>query len=126
MRNVPLISPIFLKKSLLFPFLLFSSLSLHLRRFSYLSLLFFKTLHSNGYIFPFLLCLLLLFSSQPICKASSDNNFAFFHLFFFGIVLVTTSCTVCKPPSIVLWVLYKIQSLEFICHFLCIIVKDFI
>ena len=36
----------------------------HLRRISSLSLLFFGTLHSNGYIFPFLLCLLLLFFSQ--------------------------------------------------------------
>ena len=32
-------------------------------RVSYLSLLFFGTLHSNGYIFPFLLCLPLLFLS---------------------------------------------------------------
>jgi len=31
---------------------------------SYLSWLFFGTLHSNGYIFPFLLCFLLLFFSQ--------------------------------------------------------------
>ena len=35
----------------------------HLRRISYLSLLFFGTLHSDGYIFPFLLC--LSFSSFP-------------------------------------------------------------
>ena len=34
---------------------------LHLRRVSHLSLLFFGTLHSNEYIFPFLLCLSLLF-----------------------------------------------------------------
>ena len=33
-------------------------------RLSYLSLLFFGTLYSNGRIFPFLLCLLLLFFSQ--------------------------------------------------------------
>ena len=31
---------------------------------SYLSLLFFGTLHSNGYIFPFLLCFSLLFFSR--------------------------------------------------------------
>ena len=36
----------------------------HCGRLSYLSLLFIGTLHSNGYIFPFLLCLLLLFLSQ--------------------------------------------------------------
>ena len=112
--NVPLISPIFLKRSLLFPILLLSSISLHLRRLSYLSLLFFGTLHCVGYIFPFLLCLLPLFSSQPICKPFSDNYFAFFHLFFFVMVLVTASCAMCKTPSIVLWVLYKIQFLEFV------------
>ena len=33
-------------------------------RLSYLSLLFFETLHSNGYIFPFLLFFLLLFMKQ--------------------------------------------------------------
>jgi len=33
-------------------------------RLPYLSFLFFGTLHSDGYIFPFLLCLLLLFFSQ--------------------------------------------------------------
>ena len=55
--NVPLVSLIFLKRSLVFPILLFSYISLHwlLRNVFYLSLLFFGTLHSNGYIFPFLL-----------------------------------------------------------------------
>ena len=47
----------------------------HLRRLSYLSLLFFGIQHSDGYIFPFLLCVSVLFS--VICKASSDNHFAF-------------------------------------------------
>ena len=32
----------------------------------------------------------LLFSA--VCKASSDNHFAFLHFFCFGMVLVTTSC----------------------------------
>ena len=36
----------------------------HLGRLSHLCLLFFATLHSDGYIFPFLLCLLLLSFSQ--------------------------------------------------------------
>ena len=63
--NVPLVSLIFLKRSLVFATLLFSSISLHcsLRKLSYLSLLFFGNLHSDGYIFLFLLCLLLLFFS---------------------------------------------------------------
>ena len=47
---------------------------------SFLSLLFSGTLHSVRHIFPFLLCLLLLFSA--IFKASSDNYFAFLHFFF--------------------------------------------
>ena len=64
--NVPLVSLIFLKRSLVFPILLFS---LFLctdcwGRLSYLFLLFFGTLHSDVYIFPFLLCFLLLFFSQ--------------------------------------------------------------
>ena len=63
--NVPLVSLVFLKRSLVFPNLLFSSISLHssLRK-AYLSLLFFGTLHSDAYIFPFLLCFSLLFFSQ--------------------------------------------------------------
>ena len=64
--NIPLVSLIFLKRSLVFPILLFSSVSLQwsLRKTSYLSLLFFGTLHSNGNIFPFLLCFSLIFFSQ--------------------------------------------------------------
>ena len=67
-----------------------------LGRPSYLSLLFSGTLHSDGFIFPFL-CLSLLFLSQLyICKASSDNHFAFLHLFFLRMVLITTSCTMLR------------------------------
>ena len=56
----PLVSLIFLKRSLVLPILLLSSISLHCslrRRFSLELLLIFGTLHSNWYIFPFLLCL---------------------------------------------------------------------
>ena len=57
--NVPLLSFIFLKRSLVFPILLFPLFLCidHWGRLSHLSLLFFGTLHSNGYIFPFLLYL---------------------------------------------------------------------
>ena len=37
-------------------------------RLSYLSLLFFGTLHSNGNVFPFLLCFSLLFFSQLVVR----------------------------------------------------------
>ena len=64
-QNVPLISLIFLKRSLVFHycFPLFLCTN-HLERLSYLSLLFFETLHSNGYILPFFICISLLFFSQ--------------------------------------------------------------
>ena len=92
--NVPLVSLIFLKRSLVFPILLFSSIFCidHLGRLSYLFLLFFGSLHSDGYIFPFypLPLAFLLFSA--ICKASSDNHFAFLHFFLLGMVLITAAC----------------------------------
>ena len=58
----PLVSLIFLKRSLVFLPIVFLYFFFffcvdHRGRLSYLSLLFFRTLHSNGYIFPFLLYL---------------------------------------------------------------------
>ena len=52
-----------------------------------------ELLHSNGYIFPFLLCFLTSLLFTAICKASSDNHFAFLHFFCLGMVLITASCT---------------------------------
>ena len=66
----------------------------HWGRLSYLSLLFFGTLHSHGYIFSPLPLASLLFSA--ICKASSDNHLAFLHFFFLGMVLITTPYTMLK------------------------------
>ena len=68
--NIPFVSLIFLKKSLVFPILLFSSISLlwSLRK-PFLSLLAICwNLHSDGCIFPFLLCLQLLFFSQLLVR----------------------------------------------------------
>ena len=93
--NVPLISLIFLKRSLVFPFYRFPLFLCidHWGSFYYLSLLFFGTLHSNGYIFPFFPLPLISLPFSAICKASSDNHFAFLHFFFLGMVLITASCT---------------------------------
>ena len=93
--NIPLVSLIFLKRSLVFPFYCFLLFLCndHWGRLSYLSLLFFGTLHSNGHIFSFLLCFCLLVFSTAICRASSDNHFAVLHFFFLGMVLITASCT---------------------------------
>ena len=53
--NIPLVYLIFLKRSLVFPTVLLSSIYTdHWGKLSYLPLLFF--IHSNGYIFPFLHC----------------------------------------------------------------------
>ena len=67
---------------------------------SYLFLLFFGILHSDGYIFPFLLCCLLLLS-KLFYKASSDNHFAFMHFFFLGMVLILTPVQCHKLSSTV-------------------------
>ena len=56
--NVSLVSLIFLKRSLVFPIVCFPLFLCtdHWERLSYLSLLFFRTLLSSGYILSFLLC----------------------------------------------------------------------
>ena len=62
----------------------------HWWRLSFLSLLFFGTLHSNVYIFPFLLCCSLLFSQLFVRPPQTAS----LHFFFLGVVLVPVSCTV--------------------------------
>ena len=93
--NVPLVSLIFLKRSLVFPVLLVSSNSctIHLWKLSYLSLLFSENLNSIGYIFPFLLCLSLLFYSQVFVRSPETTILPFLHLFSLGMVLIPASCT---------------------------------
>ena len=49
----------------------------HLRRLSYLSLLFFGTLQSDGYVFPFLLYLWLLFFSQLFVRTPQTTILPF-------------------------------------------------
>ena len=82
--NVPLVSLIFLKRSLVFPILLFSSISLHwsLRK-TLLSLL--AILLNSAFRWIYLYFFPWPFSSllfPAICKASSDNHFAFLLLGF--------------------------------------------
>ena len=92
--NTPLVSLIFLKRCLVFPFYCFP---LFLctdpkGRLSYISLLFFGTLHSDGSIFAFFLFFSLLFTA--FYKASSDSHFAFLHFFSLQMFLISASCTV--------------------------------
>ena len=126
--NVPLVSIIFLNTSLIFP-ILFSPLFIctdHWGSLSYLSLLFFRTPHSNGYIFPFLLCLLLFFSQLFVRLTKTTILFAFLHFFFLGMVLTTASCTMS-------WAYIYSSSgslsdliFESTCHFHYIIIRDLI
>ena len=98
----PLVYLIFSKRSLVFPILLFSSISLHwsLRK-AYLSLLFFGTLHSNGYIFPFLLCLLLLFFPQLFVRPLQTTILPFCNSFSWGWSWSLPSVQCHIPSSIV-------------------------
>ena len=84
--NVPFIALIFLNTSLVFTILLLSSISLHfhIRRPFYLSLLFSGTLHSVAYIFPLSPLPFTFLLSSAICKAFSDNHFAFLPFFYLG------------------------------------------
>ena len=92
--NVHLVSLIFLKRSLVFPILLFSFIYLHWSLRSFLispcsSLeLCIKWIYLSFSPLPFTS---LLFTA--IFKPSSDNHSAFLHFFFLGMVLIPVSCT---------------------------------
>ena len=91
----PLVSQIFLKRFLVFPILLFSSISVHWSpRKAFLSLL--SILWNSALKWVYLSFSPLPFTSllfSAICKASADNHFAFLHFFFLGTVLIPVSCT---------------------------------
>ena len=96
--NVPLVSLIFLKRSLVFLILLFSSISLHWSQSkAFLALL--AILWNSAFRWVYLYFSPLSFTSllfSDICKASSDNHFAFLYFFFLGMVLNTASCTMSR------------------------------
>ena len=100
--NVPLVSLIFLKRSLVFLNLLFSSIFFYWSlRNDYFSLLFFGTLHSNGYIFPFLLCFSLLFFSQLFVRSPQTAILLFCISFSWGWVWFLSPVQCHEPQSIV-------------------------
>ena len=79
--NIPLVCLIFLKRSLVFPILLFSSVTLHwsLRK-AFLSLL--AILWNSAFKWVYLSFSPLLFASllfTAICNVSSDSHFVFLH-----------------------------------------------
>ena len=85
-------------RSLVFPILLFSSISLLCSLCKgFLSLLAILWNSAFRWIYLSFSPLLLaypLFSA--ICKASSYNHFAFSYIFFLGMVLITASCTILR------------------------------
>ena len=82
----------------------------YLESLSYLSLLFFVTLHSDGCIFPFLLCLLLLFFSQIFIRPPqiflAKVILPFFISSSWGGFWSPPPVQCYEPPSIVLQELY--------------------
>ena len=84
--NVPLICSVFMKRPLIFPILLFSSISLHCsfkKASSSPSLLFPGTLHSVRYLSRFLPCLLFFFSPQLFVKPPQTTTLLSCISFFF-------------------------------------------
>ena len=74
----------FLEEISSFPFYCFPLFLciVHLKRLSYHSLLFFGTLHSDGYVFPFLFSLLFFF--KLFVKPPQSTFLVFLHFFFLG------------------------------------------
>ena len=98
-ENVPLVSPIFLKRYLVFPILLFSSISLHYSlKKAFLSLL--PILWNSAVSWLYLSLSPLPFTSllfSDIYQTSSENHFVFLYFLFLGMFLVTTYCMVQIP-----------------------------
>ena len=96
--NVPLASLIFLKRYLVFPILLSSSVSLHWSwRKTFWSLL--VILWHSAFKWVYLSFSPLPFASlffSAIFKACSGNHFAFLHIFFLGMILITASYTMSR------------------------------
>ena len=90
--NVTLVSLIILKRYLVFPILLFSSISLY---WSLMKALL-TSLWNSAFRWVYLSFSPLPFTSplfSAICKAYADSHLAFLHFFFLGMVLITASCT---------------------------------
>ena len=99
--NVPLISLIFLKRSLVFPILLFSSISLHwslTKAFLSLLAILWNSAFKRVYLSfsPFLLFFGLLFFSQLFVRPPQAVILLFCIFFFLGMVLIPVSCTMSR------------------------------
>ena len=91
-QNTPLLSSVFLKRSLVFPPLLFSSSLIYCSWKRAFSL--HVVLRKSAFIWIHLSLLPFCYCFFSCCKAFSDNHFALLFFFFFGMVLFTSSCTI--------------------------------
>ena len=102
--NVPLESLIFLKRLLVFPILLFFSISLHFSlKKAFLSLL--AVLWNSAFSWVYLSLSPLSFTSllfSAVCKASSDNDFAYCISFSWGWFWSLPPVQCYEPLSIIL------------------------
>ena len=112
--DFPLVSLIFLKRSPFYCFPLFLCID-HWGRLSYLYLLFFGTLHSNGCIFPFLLCLSLLFFSQLFVRPPQTTILPFCTSFSWGWSSSLPPVQCQEPQSIVLQAPSQSDLIPWIC-----------
>ena len=125
--NVALISLVFLKRSLVFPILLFPLFLciVHWRSPSYLSLLFSEILHSVGY--TFLPCLSLHFFPQLFVKPPQTTTFPSCISFSLRWSWLLPLVPCYEPPSIVLQALCPPDLIPWIYlspH--CIIIRELI
>ena len=115
--KIPLVSLIFLKSSLVFPILLFSSVVLHwsLRK-AFLSLL--TILWNSAFKWVYLSFSPLPFTSllfTAICKASSDDHFAILHFFSWGWSWSLPPVQCHEPLALVLQALCLSDVIPWIC-----------
>ena len=111
--NVPLVSLIFLKISLVFPILLFSSVPLHCSlEKTFLLLLVILWISAFSWVHLSLSPLPFTSLYSAICKAASDSHFAFLHFFFLGWFWSLPAVQCYEPLSIVFQVLCLDQALQ--------------
>ena len=124
--NIPLVSLIFLKRSLVFLILLFSSICAdHWGRLSISPCYFLELCIQMGIsvLFSFVFC----FSSFTVtCKASSDSHCAFFAFLYMGMVLIPVSCTMSQTSVHSSSGTLSDLGLKSISNFHCIIIRDLI
>ena len=101
--NVPLVSLIFFKRYLSFPFCCFPLFLCigYWEGLSSLSLLFFGSLHSNGNIFTFCLCFSLILWSQLLMRPPQTAILLFCISFSWGWSWALFPVQCHEPPSIV-------------------------